>query len=73
VLALMIQRTAEIATEARVARSFVDECVELHVKGELPEGAGVLLVRPDGYAAWSGERPSADQVRTALTEWTGTP
>ncbi|MEB3367469.1 acyl-CoA dehydrogenase family protein [Saccharopolyspora mangrovi] len=26
---------AEIATEARVARSFLDECIELHVKGEL--------------------------------------
>ncbi len=26
---------AEIATEARVARSFVDECIELHLKGEL--------------------------------------
>jgi len=28
-------KLAEVATEARVARSFVDECVELHVKGEL--------------------------------------
>ncbi|GGU17412.1 acyl-CoA dehydrogenase family protein [Nocardioides albus] len=26
---------AEVATEARVARSFIDECIELHVKGEL--------------------------------------
>ncbi|MFL6089662.1 MAG: acyl-CoA dehydrogenase family protein [Aeromicrobium sp.] len=26
---------AEIATEARVSRSFVDECLELHLKGEL--------------------------------------
>ncbi|MFC7342675.1 acyl-CoA dehydrogenase family protein [Saccharopolyspora griseoalba] len=26
---------AEVATEARVARSFIDECVELHVNGEL--------------------------------------
>jgi len=28
-------KLAEVATEARVARSFVDECVELHVEGEL--------------------------------------
>jgi acyl-CoA dehydrogenase len=28
-------KLAEVATEARVARSFVDECIELHVKGEL--------------------------------------
>ena len=26
---------AEVATEARVTRSFIDECVELHIKGEL--------------------------------------
>nr|WP_241248266.1 acyl-CoA dehydrogenase family protein [Nocardioides sp. KC13] len=26
---------AEVATEARVARSFIDECIELHIKGEL--------------------------------------
>jgi acyl-CoA dehydrogenase len=26
---------AEVATEARVARSFIDECIELHLKGEL--------------------------------------
>ena len=26
---------AEVATEARVARSFVDECLELHLRGEL--------------------------------------
>jgi acyl-CoA dehydrogenase len=28
-------KLAECATEARVARSFVDECIELHLKGEL--------------------------------------
>ena len=28
-------KLAEVATEARVSRSFVDECIELHVKGEL--------------------------------------
>jgi acyl-CoA dehydrogenase len=28
-------KLAEVATEARVARSFVDECIELHIKGEL--------------------------------------
>ena len=26
---------AEVATEARVARSFLDECIELHIRGEL--------------------------------------
>ena len=28
-------KLAEIATEARVARSFVDECIELHLEGKL--------------------------------------
>jgi len=28
-------KLAEVATEARVCRSFIDECLELHVKGEL--------------------------------------
>ena len=28
-------KLAEVATEARVARSFVDECIELHIEGEL--------------------------------------
>jgi acyl-CoA dehydrogenase len=26
---------AEVATEARVTRSFIDECIELHIKGAL--------------------------------------
>jgi len=28
-------KMAEIATEARVARSFVDECIQLHIEGQL--------------------------------------
>jgi acyl-CoA dehydrogenase len=28
-------KMAEVATEARVARAFVDECIELHLDGEL--------------------------------------
>jgi acyl-CoA dehydrogenase len=41
---------AEVATEARVARSFLDECIELHIKGELdiPTAAMVKL--------WASER-----------------
>lgn len=58
---------------AGTAEPWADRVRALRVRGELPGGADVLLVRPDGYAAWSGERPRADQVRTALTEWTGAP
>lgn len=43
-------KMAEVATEARVARSFVDECLELHIKGELdiPTAAMAKL--------WTSER-----------------
>jgi 3-(3-hydroxy-phenyl)propionate hydroxylase len=30
---------------------------------------GAVLIRPDGYVAWAGERPLAD----ALTTWFGAP
>jgi acyl-CoA dehydrogenase len=43
-------KLAEIATEARVARAFLDECIEAHIKGELdiPTAAMVKL--------WCSER-----------------
>ncbi|GAA1462581.1 FAD-dependent monooxygenase [Nocardiopsis exhalans] len=63
----------EAGYPAEAAEPWADRVRALHVRAELSEGADVLLVRPDGYAAWSGERPSADQVRTALNEWTGSP
>ncbi|WP_431679714.1 FAD-dependent monooxygenase [Kitasatospora sp. KL5] len=33
----------------------------------------VLLVRPDGYAAWAAVDPSRSEVRAALTHWLGRP
>ncbi|WP_017596394.1 FAD-dependent oxidoreductase [Nocardiopsis potens] len=36
-------------------------------------GMDVLLVRPDGYLAWSGREPEAGQVRAALRDWCGAP
>lgn len=33
----------------------------------------VLLVRPDGYAAWAAVDPTRSELRTALTEWLGGP
>ncbi|WP_405012274.1 FAD-dependent monooxygenase [Kitasatospora sp. NBC_01539] len=33
----------------------------------------VLLVRPDGYAAWAAVDPSGTEVRAALTAWLGRP
>ncbi|WP_017588975.1 FAD-dependent monooxygenase [Nocardiopsis ganjiahuensis] len=68
----LIDTTAD-GRAAKAAEPWADRIQALHVRGELPEGADVLLMRPDGYVAWSGERPSAAQTRTALSEWTGTP
>lgn len=64
--------TTRVGASAEAAKPWADRVLVLRVRGDLPEGADALLVRPDGYAAWSAERPSAEQVRTALTEWTGT-
>ncbi|WP_035847183.1 FAD-dependent monooxygenase [Kitasatospora azatica] len=33
----------------------------------------VLLVRPDGYAAWAAADPSRAELRAALTRWLGAP
>ena len=68
----LLDTTADGAA-AKAAEPWADRVQALHVQGDLPEGADVLLMRPDGYVAWSGERPSAAQTRTALSEWTGTP
>jgi 2-polyprenyl-6-methoxyphenol hydroxylase-like FAD-dependent oxidoreductase len=35
--------------------------------------AQILLVRPDGYAAWSGEVSDESGLRAALTRWCGSP
>ncbi len=33
----------------------------------------VLLVRPDGYAAWAAVDPSRGELRAALAQWLGSP
>ncbi|HSV37724.1 MAG TPA: acyl-CoA dehydrogenase family protein [Nocardioidaceae bacterium] len=43
-------KIAEVATEARVTRSFIDECLELHVKGELDIPTAAMA------KYWSSER-----------------
>ena len=41
---------AEVATEARVARSFLDECIDLHLKGELDIPTAAMI------KYWASER-----------------
>jgi FAD binding domain len=43
----------------------------VRAEGTLVGGATALLVRPDGYLAWSGDHPAAGQVRAVLTQWCG--
>ncbi|MFE1165745.1 FAD-dependent monooxygenase [Nocardiopsis sp. NPDC058789] len=64
--------TTRVGASAEAARPWADRVRALRVVGDLPEGADALLVRPDGHVAWSAERPCAEQVRAALTAWTGT-
>jgi 2-polyprenyl-6-methoxyphenol hydroxylase-like FAD-dependent oxidoreductase len=37
----------------------------------LPRGGTALLLRPDGYVAWSAARPSRERVVAVLNEWCG--
>src|SRR5262245_19316004 len=40
-------------------------------EGTLVGRATALLVRPDGYLAWSSDHPTGDEVRAVLTQWCG--
>lgn len=68
----LLDTTAQ-GSAAEAAQPWEDRVLSVRVRGDLPEGADVLLVRPDGYVAWSGERPAPGQVRQVLAEWTGAP
>ena len=65
--------TTGAGAAAGAAGPWASRVQALHVGGELPEGADVLLLRPDGYVAWSGRHPSAARIRAVLTEWAGSP
>jgi 2-polyprenyl-6-methoxyphenol hydroxylase-like FAD-dependent oxidoreductase len=45
----------------------------VRAQSTLVGSATALLVRPDGYLAWSGDHADPAQVRTALTQWCGEP
>jgi 2-polyprenyl-6-methoxyphenol hydroxylase-like FAD-dependent oxidoreductase len=47
-----------------------DEGRVTHVRAE-GTGTRTLLVRPDGYIAWAGDKPDGEELRRALAQWTG--
>ncbi|WP_344443649.1 FAD-dependent monooxygenase [Kitasatospora nipponensis] len=58
--------------EPAVTEPWADRLV--HAAPADPHGklrATVLLVRPDGYAAWAAADPSRSELRAALTHWLG--
>ncbi len=60
--------------EPAVAEPWSDRLV--HAAPANPHGklrSTVLLVRPDGYAAWAAADPSRAELRAALTQWLGAP
>ncbi|MFI9270070.1 FAD-dependent monooxygenase [Kitasatospora sp. NPDC052896] len=60
--------------EPAVTEPWADRLV--HAAPANPHGklrSTVLLVRPDGYAAWAAADPSRTELRLALTRWLGTP
>jgi hypothetical protein len=56
-----------------VAAPWGDRVRAVTAGGALVRSATALLVRPDGYLAWSGEHADANEVGTALTQWCGEP
>jgi flavin-dependent dehydrogenase len=55
------------------AAPWQDRVALTRAEGTLVGTATALLVRPDGYLAWSGEHPEPTEVRTVLTQWCGEP
>jgi 2-polyprenyl-6-methoxyphenol hydroxylase-like FAD-dependent oxidoreductase len=59
---------------ARVAAApWRDRLGVVAADGALMGSATALLVRPDGYLAWSGHHADPAEVRTVLTQWCGEP
>ena len=56
------------ADRVKLIEAKYDGAWELPALGAIT-AAGAVLIRPDGYVAWAGERPLAD----ALTTWFGAP
>jgi hypothetical protein len=55
------------------ATSWWDRLVPVKAQGALVGSATALLIRPDGYLAWSGAHADAAEVRAVLAQWCGDP
>jgi 2-polyprenyl-6-methoxyphenol hydroxylase-like FAD-dependent oxidoreductase len=55
------------------AAPWQDRAELVPARGTLLGTATALLVRPDGYLAWSADHPGDAEVRAALTEWCAAP
>jgi 2-polyprenyl-6-methoxyphenol hydroxylase-like FAD-dependent oxidoreductase len=58
-------------TAAAAATPWLDRVTPIRAAGTLVGSATAVLVRPDGYLAWSGDHPDPAEVRAALTQWCG--
>jgi 2-polyprenyl-6-methoxyphenol hydroxylase-like FAD-dependent oxidoreductase len=63
--------TSAAGSAAAAAGPWRDRVEVVRAEGALPHRAAALLLRPDGYVAWSAERPTADRVGGVLREWCG--
>jgi hypothetical protein len=60
-------------TAATAAAPWRGRVTAVEVKGRLMDSATALLIRPDGYLAWSGVHPDAAEISMVLTQWCGGP
>ncbi len=60
-------------TAHAAAAPWAGRVVAVRARGALVRSATALLVRPDGYLAWSGDHADGTEVRTALAQWCGSP
>lgn len=56
---------------AGAAEPWKDRVDAVTVEGRFPRGETAMLMRPDGYVAWSGRDPRPERVRAAVAEWCG--
>ncbi|MFC5744427.1 FAD-dependent monooxygenase [Actinomadura rugatobispora] len=70
---LLLDHSEDGAAAAAVA-GWGDRVTAVAAPGQRPSRAStVMLLRPDGYLAWSHRAPSPGRVREAVAHWCGSP